>query len=35
MQEYKLGSTVIMKKPHPCGTNDWEIIRVKNVAEVL
>lgn len=26
--EYKLGSIVIMKKPHPCGTNKWEIIRV-------
>lgn len=26
--DYKLGSTVIMKKPHPCGTNKWEIIRV-------
>ena len=25
---YKLGSKVIMKKPHPCGTNEWEIIRV-------
>ena len=24
---YKLGSTVIMKKPHPCGTNLWEIVR--------
>ena len=28
MQEYKLGSIVIMKKSHPCGTNEWEIIRV-------
>lgn len=27
-QEYKLGSIVIMKKQHPCGTNKWEIIRV-------
>ena len=26
--EYKLGSVVIMKKQHPCGTNKWEIIRV-------
>ncbi len=25
---YKLGSTVIMKKPHPCGTNLWEITRM-------
>lgn len=28
MLEYKLNSKVIMKKPHPCGTNEWEIIRV-------
>ena len=27
-QEYKLGSIVIMKKQHPCGTNLWEITRV-------
>lgn len=27
MHDYKLGSIVIMKKPHPCGTNLWEIIR--------
>ena len=27
-QTYKLGSIVIMKKPHPCGTNEWEITRV-------
>ena len=26
--DYKLGSKVIMKKQHPCGTNEWEIIRV-------
>ncbi len=25
---YKLGSIVIMKKPHPCGTNLWEITRM-------
>ena len=27
-KEYKLGSKVIMKKDHPCGTNLWEIIRM-------
>jgi len=27
-QVYKLGSIVIMKKTHPCGTNKWEIIRI-------
>lgn len=26
--DYKLGSIVIMKKPHPCGTNKWQIMRV-------
>ena len=25
--KYTLGSIVIMKKPHPCGTNKWEIVR--------
>ena len=25
---YKLGSIVVMKKQHPCGSNEWEIIRV-------
>ena len=28
MQEYKLDSVVIMKKQHPCGSNEWTIIRV-------
>ena len=27
-KEYRLNSIVIMKKPHPCGTNEWTIIRV-------
>ena len=27
-KEYKIGSKVIMRKPHPCGTNLWEITRV-------
>lgn len=26
--EYKLNDIVIMKKPHPCGSNKWQIIRV-------
>ena len=26
--DYKLGSIVVMKKQHPCGTNKWGIIRV-------
>lgn len=27
-KEYTLGSIVIMKKGHPCGANEWEIIRL-------
>ena len=27
-KEYKLGSIVVMKKDHPCGTNKWEIVRL-------
>lgn len=23
----KTGDTVKLKKPHPCGTNEWEIVR--------
>lgn len=26
-KEYRVGSIVIMKKNHPCGTNEWEITR--------
>ena len=26
--KYQLGSIVMMKKGHPCGSNEWEIIRV-------
>jgi len=26
--EYNLGDKVIMKKGHPCGTNEWEIVRM-------
>jgi len=25
---YGLGDVVLMKKPHPCGTNEMEIIRM-------
>lgn len=28
LKEYQLGSVVIMKKQHPCGSNEWEITRV-------
>ena len=25
---YILGTKVIMKKAHPCGTNEWEVVRL-------
>lgn len=27
-KEYRLNSIVMMKKPHPCGTNEWIVTRV-------
>lgn len=27
-KDYQLGTIVQMKKQHPCGTNEWEIVRV-------
>lgn len=26
--EYKVGDIVITKKKHPCGSDEWELIRV-------
>ena len=26
--KYELGTKVVMKKQHPCGSNEWEITRV-------
>ncbi len=28
IRNYKLGSVVTMKKQHPCGSNEWEIVRM-------
>ena len=28
MQHYPINDIVEMKKPHPCGVNRWQIIRV-------
>ena len=28
VSNYKLGSIIIMKKEHPCGTNEWTITRI-------
>ena len=25
---YQLGSVVVMKKQHPCGSNEWEVTRL-------
>ncbi len=27
-KNYQIGTKVIMKKQHPCGTNLWEIVRL-------
>lgn len=24
---FEIGTAIKMKKPHPCGTNEWEILR--------
>ena len=24
---YRIGDVVRMKKPHPCGSNEWELLR--------
>lgn len=26
--EFSVGQVIKMKKPHPCGANEWEILRV-------
>ncbi len=27
-KSFQLGDIVEMKKPHPCGTNEWKVIRM-------
>lgn len=27
-KQYQLGTRVIMKKAHPCGYNEWEVVRL-------
>lgn len=27
-KEYNIGNIVEMKKGHPCGANEWEVIRI-------
>lgn len=26
--EYELGDVAVMKKQHPCGSNEWKIVRI-------
>lgn len=26
--EFQIGDIIKMKKPHPCGSNEWELLRV-------
>ncbi len=28
MTEYKLGDRIRLKKKHPCGSSEWEVLRV-------
>ena len=28
MADYRVGDVVYMKKPHPCGCHEWEVLRV-------
>ena len=27
-KKYKLGDRLVLKKGHPCGTNDWEVVKL-------
>lgn len=27
-EKFEIGDIVTLKKPHPCGSKDWEILRV-------
>lgn len=27
-KKYTIGTKVIMKKGHPCGANEWEVVRI-------
>ena len=26
---YKLGDRLVLKKGHPCGDNDWEVVKLR------
>jgi hypothetical protein len=27
-KDYQIGDIVYMKKPHPCGCHEWEVLRI-------
>lgn len=27
-KNFYLGDVVVMRKPHPCGNNEWEVMRI-------
>ena len=29
--QYEVGDIVKLKKQHPCGSNEWEILRVEQI----
>ena len=33
--DFELGDVIKMKKAHPCGTNQWEILRVGLSSQML
>ncbi len=33
-EDIKLGSKVSLKKAHPCGSKDWEIIRFGTICKI-
>ena len=34
MMVYEVGDIVKLKKPHPCGSQEWEILRVGHMVMV-
>jgi len=26
--QFSVGDIIVMKKPHPCGSNEWEVLRI-------
>ena len=34
-KNYTIGTIVEMKKAHPCGTNKWEVVRVRADIKII